>query len=204
MSYKGIALSMCISFLFSTEQSMAELVDITKINSRIKVDCVYATIRNFTKRQIYRTSACYLLSPVALQLDKVQKELEKKGLGLLVWDAYRPLAAQQRLWDVCPDSRFVADPKKGGKHTRGTAVDLTIVRLSDGSLLEMGTGHDDFTSKAASHSKEVSQEAQKNRALLRNVMIKYDFTPIANEWWHFDFHDWRNCPVLKNDFDVIE
>ncbi len=193
----------CAVALLSAHQNGVTLVDITKINPNIKIDCVYATTRNFTKKQIYLAPKCYLLTSVALQLDKIQRELEKQGLGLLVWDAYRPLSAQQRLWDAFPDPRYVADPKKGGRHSRGTAVDLTIVNLSDGTALEMGTDHDNFTKMAWPSATTISDKAKKNRKLLSALMVKYGFEPLATEWWHFDFHGWQEYPVLKIDFDVI-
>lgn len=183
----------------------SNLVDITIAIPHVKIDCVYATTRNFTGKQIYLKPVCYLLKPVAEQLVKVQKELEHQGLGLLVWDAYRPLPAQQRLWDAVPadKKKFVANPKMGGRHTRGTTIDLTIIRLVDGMLLEMGTGHDDFTEKAYYACQTISDEAKKNRKLLRDLMTKHGFDPIEHEWWHFDVRGWREYPVLKVDFDVI-
>ncbi len=200
MVLSGLMASM---FIGATSKEMPELIDIAKVIPNIKIDCVYATTRNFTGKQIYLKPICYLLKPVAKQLAKVQKELEKQGLGLHVWDAYRPLPAQKRLWDVCPDERYVAPPSKGGRHTRGTTVDLTIYRLSDGKLLEMGTDFDDFTEKAHADCRTISDEAKRNRKLLRDLMVKYGFEPYRYEWWHFDFHGWQNYPVLEVDFDAI-
>ncbi len=185
--------------------AVTDLVDISTLIPNIKTDCVYATTRNFTGKKIYSKPGCYLLKPVALNLARVQKELESKGLGLLVWDAYRPLPAQQRLWDAVSDDKkkFVANPKMGGKHTRATTVDLTIVRLADGKLLDMGTGHDDFTDKAYYDCPTISNKAKENRKLLHDVMCKHGFEPIAHEWWHFDYKGWRNYPVLDVEFDSI-
>ena len=192
-------------FAGAASKEVPGLIDITKVIPNIEIDCVYATTRNFTGAKIYLKPICYLLKPVAKQLAKVQKELEKQGLGLHVWDAYRPLPAQKRLWDAVPveQKKFIANPKMGGKHTRGTTVDLTIYRLSDGKLLDMGTYHDDFTKKASYDCPDISDEAKRNRKLLRDLMIKYGFEPIPHEWWHFDFHGWQNYPVLEVDFDVI-
>lgn len=182
----------------------AQLIDIAKEIPNIKVDCVYATNRNFTGRKIYQKPVCYLLKQVADQLKKVQKELNEQGLGLLVWDAYRPFGAQQRLYDAAPDKKYVANPKMGGRHTRGTTVDLTIIRLSDGLQLDMGTGHDDFTSKAHYASDQISQTARANRTLLHDLMIKHGFEQLPHEWWHYDFNNWRNYPVLEIEFDLID
>ena len=177
-----------------------DLVELTTIIPTIKIDLIYATDRNFTGKKIYTNPRCMLLKNVADKLACVQHELSKMGLGLLIWDAYRPLQAQKKLWEICPDSRYVCPPEKGGKHTRGTTVDLTLIRLIDGMQLEMPTGFDDFSPKAAADYADVSPAAKKNRALLQQIMCKYGFTIFRTEWWHFDIKDWQQYPVLDIDF----
>ena len=185
-----------ISFIWSFFITTS-LIDITQLCSTIKTSLVYATSENFTRQQIYSKNArCYLIESAAIALQNVQKDLIKDGLGLLIWDAYRPLSAQKKLWEICPDERYVSDPRKGGRHTRGTAVDLTIVRLVDGKLLSMGTKHDDFSEKAHYNCLALSVEEKKNRVKLRTLMIVHGFEPFDNEWWHFDFKGWQNYPVL--------
>lgn len=199
-------LFVCLSMLIATSfiEAMPQLVELTQINPRIRVQLVYATPHNFTGKIIYKKSAkAYLLKEVAQALSDVQKELELQGFGLLVWDAYRPMQGQQALWDAFPDERFVSPPQKGGRHTRGTTVDLTLVRLSDGTSLEMPSGFDSFTPQAASACADVSSQALKNRTLLQNVMKKHGFTPIASEWWHFDYKGWQDHEPLAIDFDMI-
>jgi D-alanyl-D-alanine dipeptidase len=202
--YRVIILILYVQGLLVANSS--ELIDITKINPAIHIDCVYATTRNFTNKQIYAKPVCYLLNSVAQALNNVQKELEKEGLGLLVWDAYRPLPAQQRLWDACPNEPkelYVAPPSQGGRHTRGTAVDVTIIRLADGMPLDMGTGHDDFSQKAHYVCSDISETVQQNRKKLRDIMMAHGFDPYEFEWWHFDFHGWREYPVLSVDFELL-
>ncbi len=182
--------------------SAHDLIDLSTIPG-CKINCVYATALNFTGKQIYAKPVCYLLKKPAEQLKKISAELKKEGLGIIVYDAYRPLQAQQKLWDVCPDERYVSHPEKGGRHTRGTAVDISLYRISDGSLLEMGTAHDDFTEKAWIDCKAISQEAQNNRKKLRSMMVKYGFEPIKTEWWHFDFKGWQQYPVLDIGFETL-
>lgn len=197
---------MAISFFcISTHTLHAHnLVDITKVNPNIRVQLMYATSDNFTGKVIYKSCAkAYLLQHVAEALSSVQKELECQGLGLLIWDAYRPLQGQQALWDVCPDARFVYPPEKGGKHTRGTTVDLTLVDLKTGALLEMPTGFDSFTPEAGSSYPNLSPIALKNRTILQHVMEKHGFSKIPNEWWHFDYKNWQNYPSLSIDFDHL-
>jgi D-alanyl-D-alanine dipeptidase len=178
------------------ESNRHVLISIKKINPSIKTEIVYATTRNFTGKIIYQNAECFVRNEVACALNAVQKELEHKGLGLKIWDAYRPLSAQWKLWEICPDEKYVSDPRKGGRHTRGTAVDVTLIDLKSGKELEMPTGFDDFSEKAWSDYAGASYEAKMNRALLQAVMAKYGFTGIATEWWHFDYKDWQNYPVL--------
>src|SRR6266851_9371341 len=104
-----------------------DLVDIQKIISTIHIEVYYATKKNFTGQQIYPVEKCYVHKDVANALSKVQNELNRQGLGLKIWDGYRPLFAQWKLWSIVPDERYVSDPVKGGRHTRGTAVDVTLV-----------------------------------------------------------------------------
>lgn len=196
-------LFICTLFAATSLQSH-NLVEITHINPHIRVHLVYATPHNFTKKIIYKSGArAFLLEHVARALSNVQRELETMGLGLLIWDAYRPLQGQQALWDACPDERFVYPPAKGGKHTRGTTVDLTLVNFKTGELLEMPTEFDSFTPQAAKDYQNVSANALKNRTLLQDVMRKHGFLPIANEWWHFDYNDWKNHPPLAIDFSEL-
>jgi D-alanyl-D-alanine dipeptidase len=171
------------------------LVDIQAVNPKIYIDLKYATADNFTGQAIYAFTQCLVLEPVAKALSEVQKELEQLGLGLKVWDGYRPLAAQWKFWEICPDPCYVSDPRKGGRHTRGTAVDVTLVN-AEGQELVMPTAFDDFSEKAHSNYTGASEEAVRNRELLRNVMEKHSFTVLPTEWWHFDFKGWQDQPVL--------
>jgi D-alanyl-D-alanine dipeptidase len=171
------------------------LVDIKSINPRIIVDIKYATDDNFTGRKLYEVNRFFLRKYVAIKLDSVQRELEKMGLGLKVWDCYRPLSVQKILWSIVPDERYVANPAKGSKHNRGTAVDLTLVD-SLGNELSMPTGYDDFTEKAHRDYSELPDSIIKNRELLEDIMKKYGFIPLPTEWWHFDDENWRKFSIL--------
>jgi D-alanyl-D-alanine dipeptidase len=189
---------------FTTSKDASRLVNIQTINSTIKTNILYACPHNFTGKTIYPPSAaCYLLKNVAEQLNAVQHDLKNKGLGLLVTDAFRPLSAQQALWEACPDERYVAHPSKGGRHTRGTTIDVTLIQLSNGIELDMGTEVDEMKPEAAYTCPTISDEAKKNRALLRNAMKDHGFEPIQNEWWHFDYKGWQSQPVLDVDFDTL-
>jgi zinc D-Ala-D-Ala dipeptidase len=173
----------------------SQLVDIKSVNSNIQIDLKYATSDNFTGHVVYDFCCCLLLEPVALQLSEVQKELETMELGLKVWDGYRPSAAQWKFWELIPDERYVSDPRKGGMHTRGTAVDLTLI-TKEGIELLMPSAFDDFSEKAHEDYMSASPEAIKNRSLLRQVMEKHQFIGTFTEWWHFDFIGWENYPPI--------
>lgn len=174
-----------------------ELVELIKINPNIKLDIRYATKNNFTGKQVYSSAKCYLQKSAALALDEVQKELEKQGLGLKIYDCYRPFSVQKIFWEICPDARYVADPKVGSKHNRGTAVDLTLIDLKTGEELEMPSLYDDFSEKASRNCKKMSEKARKNCKLLEKIMKKHKFVPQPTEWWHFDYKGWK-------DFDILD
>lgn len=191
--------SILLSILFfadtHAEHYPFELVDVAQAIPNIKIDLIYGTPHNLTGKPVYDFTVCLLVKDAAHQLKKVQLELEAMGLGLKIWDGFRPMAVQWKLWEILPDERFVSDPRKGGRHTRGTAVDLTIVD-KDGNELLMPTGFDDFTEKAHSNYNGASTEAILNRELLKQIMHRHGFTVYPSEWWHYDLINWQNYPVL--------
>ena len=177
-----------------------KLVEIVKINSKIKLDIKYSTTNNFTGKTVYSSNRCFLIKEVAIALNKVEKDLEKQGLGLKVWDGYRPLSVQKIFWSICPNENYVANPAKGSNHNRGTAVDLTLVDLKTGKELVMPSMFDDFSSKASRNYSKMSAVVSKNCRVLESLMVKHGFHAPYSEWWHFDYKNWKNYPVL--DFDI--
>ncbi|MDP1678003.1 MAG: M15 family metallopeptidase [Bacteroidota bacterium] len=177
------------------QESKSDIVDILTIDSTFVLDIRYATKNNFTKKKLYPIAKAKLRRAAAESLASIQKELRSKNLRLKIYDGYRPLAIQWKLWEIVPNEDFVANPKKGSKHNRGAAVDLTIID-SFGNELEMPTGYDDFTEKAAHGYMNLSKVAIKNRALLKDVMIRHGFQPITSEWWHYDFHGWEQFDIM--------
>lgn len=180
----------------------ARLIDIRKVNPKIALDIRYATTNNFLKRKLYPTARCVLRGAAARRLSQVQQDLEKKGLGLKVYDCYRPLSVQKLMWKVKPDSRYVANPANGSRHNRGAAVDLTLVDRN-GKELQMPTGFDDFTVKAHRNYTGASAQARKNSKLLEDAMKKYGFIPLPTEWWHFDAPGWDKFVILDVPFGAI-
>jgi D-alanyl-D-alanine dipeptidase len=173
------------------ESTPFELVDIQAIIPHIEIDLKYATADNFTGQIVYNFERCLLLKEVALKLREAQNQLEAMGLGLKIWDGFRPVATQWKFWELIPDERYVSDPRKGGRHTRGTAVDLTLI-TKDGQELLMPSAFDDFSEKAHRNYAGASEEAIKNRELLQKVMENHGFIGLPTEWWHFDFIGWES------------
>ncbi len=162
-----------------------ELVQVRDYIPSVYVDLKYATQDNFTGEVIYDFTEPSLRYGTVKKLAAVQAALLEQGYSLKIWDAYRPTSAQFRLWEICPDATFVANPNTGfSSHSRGNTVDVTLVR-SDGSEPEMPTGFDDFTSRADRDYSDVSAEAAKNALLLEQTMASHGFRCYAAEWWHF-------------------
>jgi D-alanyl-D-alanine dipeptidase len=171
------------------------LLDIQSVIPQVQVDLKYATTDNFTGQIVYDFGQCLLIEEVAEALTHVQAELEAMGLGLKIWDGFRPVAAQWKFWELVPDERYVSDPRKGGRHTRGTAVDLTLI-TTDGTELPMPSLFDDFSEKAHRNYVDASDEEIHNRELLQAVMEKHGFVGLPTEWWHFDLIGWENYPPI--------
>lgn len=177
---------------------------ITAVNPTIVLDIRYAKTNNLTGKIIYPQSGCYLRAPAAHALDLVQKDLNKIGLGLKVFDGYRPLRYQKLFWSIMPDERYVAHPDKGSKHNRGAAVDLTLIRLADGQELEMPSDFDDLSERAHRNYAAMHPEVAKNCMVLEEVMARHGFTGWPEEWWHFDFKGWEQYPLEDISFEDIE
>jgi D-alanyl-D-alanine dipeptidase len=180
----------------------ADLVDIKEVNSRIVVDMRYATEDNFTKKKLYDSNTCFLRKSTALKLNEVQKKLEEMNLGLKVWDCYRPLAVQRIFWAILPDERYVANPETGSRHNRASAVDVTLVD-SQGKELQMPTGFDDFSPRAGHPYQDLPDQAIRNRELLKGLMEKAGFTPLPEEWWHYDDEKWMQFDVMDVPFQDL-
>jgi zinc D-Ala-D-Ala dipeptidase len=170
------------------EDANTMFTELTKTEHGIAVDLRYATTNNFTKKQIYDCGRCYLRPEAAAALIKVHHELKSKhGYGLKVFDCFRPRPYQQRLWDIVPNPDYVTPPNKGSMHSRGLAVDLTIVD-DKGKEMDMGTAFDFFGKEAHTDYKGHSEDINSNRKLLTDMMQKYGFKGIRTEWWHFSFN----------------
>ena len=178
-----------------------ELVDVARAVPLAVLDVRYATANNFMHQLLYPVARVFLRLPAARALADVQRELGTEGLGLKVFDAYRPYRVTERMWEAIRNPDFVADPAKGSRHNRGAAVDLTLIHLRTGAELPMPTPYDDFTSRARQDFSDLPAEVVTNRTRLREVMQRYGFVPLASEWWHFDFHNYDRFELM--DLDLI-
>lgn len=160
--------------------------ELIRLDPTIALDIRYATTNNFVGTKMYTCGKCYLKPAVAKSLLKVHQALRKKGMGLKMYDCYRPLSVQWALWKKVPDARYVADPRKGSMHNRGSAVDLTIVDRN-GNELDMGTTYDYFGIEAYTDNKNLPAKVLANRKILQDLMLANDFRMTRTEWWHFSY-----------------
>ena len=184
-------------------QTSGDMVNIAGLDSTIVIDLRYATDDNFLGDTLYSANICLLRRDVAERLVKVHQYLRQKKLGLKIWDGYRPLSVQKKMWAKLPDPKFVADPKRGSNHNRGAAVDVTLVDLN-GNELEMPTGFDDFSERARINYDKVSRNAKKNRAILQQAMKRYGFKTINSEWWHFNDKDMKKYLVIDVPLEIYD
>ena len=161
----------------------------------LKLDIRYATAKNFTGRALYGAPRCLLRPAVVERLARAQEAAAAQGLGIKVFDCYRPLAVQREMWTLVPDERYVADPAKGSRHNRGAAVDLTLVDAT-GRELAMPTAFDDFSARAHRNYEDLPAATIANRALLERIMQDAGFSGLPTEWWHFDADGLERYEIL--------
>lgn len=175
-----------------------DLVTITSQDFDVKIDLKYATGDNFTGKPVYRKDApCYLHAVAAECLKKAVALASPLGLRLIIYDAFRPTEAQWKLWKHSPDPNFLADPAKGSPHSRGVAIDLTLMNDSN-TPLDMGTAFDAFTPLSHHGRTDIPKEAQRNRILLLGLMTSAGWDFYRNEWWHYQLFNSKDYKLLSN------
>lgn len=188
------------------KKSEKGLVELTKLDPSIKLDIRYATKNNFVGKVIYDEARAFLQSPAADALVRIQRTLTKQGVGLVIFDGYRPLSATKIFWEVTPASKkkYVANPSKGSRHNRGCAVDLGLFDLKSGENLEMPTDFDDFTERASIGYNGATKQQKRNREILRGAMESDGFKVYPAEWWHYDFQQCPESRILDIRFSEIK
>jgi len=182
-----------------------DLVEIVRIDPTIRLDIRYATSNNLLGRPVYSEARAFLQRPAAEALVRVNRALKEKGYGLVVFDGYRPWSVTKAFWDATPADRkiFVADPKSGSRHNRGCAVDLSLHDLATGREADMGGAYDEMSERSYVTYEKGPKEALARRGLLEEAMEKEGFFPYPWEWWHFDWKDYRESPILDIPFAAL-
>ncbi|WP_192822593.1 M15 family metallopeptidase [Rufibacter sp. LB8] len=181
-----------------------ELVELAMYIPGLVLDIKYATADNLVGEPVYKTATAFARKPVADALKKIQADLQPLGLGLKIFDGYRPYQVTVHFYEKIKDTVYVASPRNGSKHNRGCAMDVTLVRLKDGKELEMPTAYDATIPQSHAEYANVPRRVKKNRELLKKMMHKHGFKVYAEEWWHYDFNDWRNYPLMDIPFEVLQ
>jgi len=183
-----------------------DLVELVTVVPGVRLDIRYATTNNFMEAVFYEQPRAFMQRPAAEALARVQSRLAEQGLGLLVYDAYRPWFATKMFWDATPEDQkqFVADPANGSRHNRGCAVDLTLIDLATGEPVDMTGGYDEFTERSYPFYPGGTDRQRWHRELLRRTMEAERFAVYEYEWWHFDFHEWAEYPILDRSFDSLD
>lgn len=196
----GLLLALCLAAGAARASDAAALADVSSMTRPPLEEIRYATPFNFTGSKLYPFPAAYVRRELIPCLEAVQVELASKGLGLKIYDGYRPLPVQQRMWNLIRDERFVSNPAVNrGRHTRGTAVDVTLVDRR-GNPLPMPSQYDEFSPRAAVAYRGGTSEQRRNRDLLQRVMTRHGFLSYPDEWWHFDLKGWERYPPLSVGF----
>jgi zinc D-Ala-D-Ala dipeptidase len=182
-----------------------DLVELVKLDPTIKLDIRYASTRNFLSTPMYRQARAFMQRPAAEAVVRASRKLHQLGYGLLIHDAYRPWYVTKMFWDAVPDVDhiFVADPSQGSRHNRGCAVDLSVYDLKTSAEIPMVSGYDEMTERAYPFYPGGTSLERWDRRLLRNAMEAEGFTVYEDEWWHFDYKDWRRYPILNVPFEQI-
>ena len=177
-------LSALLSFVVWGQQS--DFVQLKDLSPDFVYELKYATPDNFLKQAVYDCGECYLRKSTAEALVKANEAFKQLGYRIKLFDCYRPLSVQKKMWKILPGTHYVANPAKGSKHNRGAAVDLTLVD-AQGKELNMGTPFDFFGKEAHHTYTEHTKEVLENRKLLKETLNKYNFKSIYSEWWHYEY-----------------
>lgn len=187
--------------LFAYAQNSKQLVLLDTINDGFAYDIRYATSNNFLKEAFYDCVACYLRPEVANALKEANHYFCEMGYKIVLFDCYRPVSAQKKMWKVFPNPQYVANPYKSGSvHNRGAAVDISLAKL-DGSPVDMGTDHDFFGREAHIDNTSLPKQVLQNRKILQDGMRKFGFETIRTEWWHFNYKKNYSFQIIDFNFE---
>ena len=180
------------------------LIEIKSRIPNIVLDIRYATTNNFLKKVFYKQAKAFARLPVVNALQKAQTELNAQGIGIKIYDGYRPYAITVQFYESFPDSLYVASPWSGSRHNRGCALDMTLVNLKTGKELKMPTPYDSSIEASWADAPVKKKRVLKNRELMKSVMAKYGFTVEPSEWWHYNYNGWADYPLMDIPFEVLQ
>lgn len=183
----------------------SQLVELIRLDSTFKLDIRYATSNNLVGKPVYSEARAFLQSDAAQALVRVNQTLRHQGLGLLIFDGYRPWSVTKMFWDITSkeNKQFVADPRKGSKHNRGCAVDLSLFELNTGKEIEMPGIYDEMSERSYPNYTGGTTQQRNMRDLLRKHMEAEGFQVYEFEWWHFDYKDWEKYGIGNIPFNQI-
>jgi zinc D-Ala-D-Ala dipeptidase len=183
----------------------SDLVELVKLDPTIKLDIRYATTNNFLSTRMYSSAKAFLQRPAAVALMRAHRRLQTQGYGLLIHDGYRPWYVTKMFWEATPVDKhaFVADPAKGSRHNRGCAVDLTLYDLKTGRAVEMPSLYDEMSPRSAPNYPGGTAEQRAHREILRAAMEAEGFSVNPDEWWHFDYKDWKRYRIGNEPFEKL-
>jgi len=183
-----------------------DLVRLLDLDPDFVIELKYATSNNFTGQAIYASNECYINKNTAKLLIEAKNIFQSDGYRVKILDAYRPIRAQKRFYEILPDPNFVAPPpdisnvtKFRANHLNGLCVDLTLID-QNGNEIEMPSEFDDFTEKASLSCQTISETGRKNATYMKQVMERVGFEGYEYEWWHF--YDRRTPPTAFLDFPI--
>jgi D-alanyl-D-alanine dipeptidase len=184
----------------------SDLVQLNHLDTAIKLDIRYATSRNFLGAPLYFEARAYMQRPAAEAVVRASQRLQALGYGLLIHDSYRPWYVTKMFWEGTPPEKriFVANPEQGSRHNRGCAVDLTLYDLKTGEPIRMTGGYDEMSERSYPFYPGGTARERWHRDLLRRAMEAEGFTVYEEEWWHFDYKDWKQYPILNLTFEQLE
>ena len=182
-----------------------ELVELKELDPTIKLDIRYATTNNFLSTPMYSQARAFLQKPAAEALVRANRKLKRQGYGLIIHDGYRPWYVTKMFWEATPADKhmFVADPSEGSRHNRGCAVDLSLYDRKTGREVVMPSGYDEMSERSFADYAGGTDEQRRLRGILRAAMESEGFKVYPQEWWHFDYQDWKLYPILNVPFERL-
>lgn len=180
--------------------SDTSFVNLKDYSKDFEYDMKYATTDNFLKAKVYDCAECFLRLKTVKALIKANEEFLKKGYKIKIFDCYRPVDIQKKMWQIIPNPSYVADPSKGSIHNRGGAVDITLVDQK-GNEIDMGTQFDYFGIEASHNYPNLSQEIKNNRVLIKTIMISNGFNAFESEWWHYNLKSALNDKISNTKWN---